>query len=264
MHPRARLAFSAVIISFLVLPIFALAVPTTTAVVARSNVRAGNFSSTNWSGYAVTGSTGSVTDVKGSWIVPAIQGECTSTNQYSSFWVGIDGFNSGTVEQTGTDSDCQGGLPTYYAWYEFYPHPAFYAIQNIHPGDVITAEVKVSGRTFIVTITDVTTGQTFSKNARLNSAQKSSAEWIAEAPSSSGGILPLANFGTVKFGLDYTGISSTNFATVGGVTQKISGFGANVQTITMVSQSGGAVKAQPSALSPDGTSFTVAWKSSGP
>ena len=27
----------------------------------------------------------------------------------------------GTVEQTGTDSDCNGGSPVYYAWYEFYP-----------------------------------------------------------------------------------------------------------------------------------------------
>jgi hypothetical protein len=32
--------------------------------------------STNWSGYAVTDPTGSVTDVSGSWIVPAIVGSC--------------------------------------------------------------------------------------------------------------------------------------------------------------------------------------------
>src|SRR5713226_10107549 len=85
----------------------------------------GSFTSTNWSGYAVTGSKGSVTDAKGSWTVPAIVGSCPSTNQYSSFWVGIDGFNSGSVEQTGTDSDCQNGQPVYYAWFEFYPHASF-------------------------------------------------------------------------------------------------------------------------------------------
>src|ERR1035437_3778384 len=31
-----------------------------------------NATSTNWSGYAVTGANGSVTDVKGSWIVPTV------------------------------------------------------------------------------------------------------------------------------------------------------------------------------------------------
>src|SRR6266852_9847638 len=102
----------------------------------------GSFTSTNWSGYAVTGASGSVSDAKGSWTVPAIQGTCPSTNQYSSFWVGIDGFSSGTVEQTGTDSDCQNGSPTYYAWYEFYPKPSFIASGiTVHPGDVIKAEV---------------------------------------------------------------------------------------------------------------------------
>src|SRR6266852_7946500 len=108
----------------------------------------GSFTSTNWSGYAVTGASGSVSDAKGSWTVPAIQGTCPSTNQYSSFWVGIDGFSSGTVEQTGTDSDCQNGAPTYYAWYEFYPHPSFLINGlTIRPGDVIEAEVRYNPAT---------------------------------------------------------------------------------------------------------------------
>ncbi len=34
----------------------------------------GSFMSTNWSGYAVTGSKGSVTSVSGSWIVPSVTG----------------------------------------------------------------------------------------------------------------------------------------------------------------------------------------------
>src|SRR6266704_5227398 len=160
----------------------------------------GSFQSTNWSGYAVTGPSGSVSDAKGSWTVPAIQGSCPSTNQYSSFWVGIDGFSSGTVEQTGTDSDCQNGAPTYYACYEFYPHPAFLISGlTITPGDHITAEASFSARSFTVTITDTTTHHSFSTSTRVHSAQRSSAEWIAEAPSSSGGILPLADFGTVSF-----------------------------------------------------------------
>src|SRR5438046_6649382 len=70
-------------------------------------VHDGSFQSTNWSGYAVTGASGSVSDAKGSWTVPAIQGSCPSTNQYSSFWVGIDGFSSGTVEQKIGRASCR-------------------------------------------------------------------------------------------------------------------------------------------------------------
>src|SRR5215467_986978 len=45
-----------------------------------------NTTSTNWSGYAVPAVSSSVSDVKASWVVPAIQGQCPLTNQYSSFW----------------------------------------------------------------------------------------------------------------------------------------------------------------------------------
>jgi hypothetical protein len=212
--------------------------------------------STNWSGYAVTGAAGSVSIAKGSWVVPAIQGSCTSTAQYSSFWVGIDGFNSGTVEQTGTDSDCQNGAPTYYAWFEFFPHASFLINgMTITPGDHMTAQASFSGRSFTVTITDTTTGATFSTSSSVKRAQRSSAEWIAEAPSSSGGILPLADFGTVNF--------SSSTATLNGSTGTIGSYGSSVQQITMVTSSG-TIKAQPSALSGSGDSFSVTWKSSGP
>jgi len=146
-----------------------------------------------WSGYAVTGDNGSVTDVTASWTVPAIQGTCPSTNQYASFWVGIDGYSSNTVEQIGTDSDCQGGSPVYYAWYEFYPHFAYGVNMTVQPGDVISAEVRAGPRgLFTVTLTNVTRNQTFSTSAKAPSAKQSSAEWIVEAPYS-GGVLPLAD-----------------------------------------------------------------------
>src|SRR5690349_8433651 len=103
----------------------------------------------NWSGYAVTGTNGSATDVKGSWVVPSVS--CSSTG-YSSFWVGIDGFSSNTVEQIGTDSDCVSvrgrQTATYYAWFEFYPGPSYEIVfpRGVHPGDTITAEVKYLGQ----------------------------------------------------------------------------------------------------------------------
>ncbi len=204
----------------------------------------------------MTGSAGSVTDAKGSWIVPTVTCALGETS-YSSFWVGIDGFSSSTVEQTGTDSDCRNGQPTYYAWFEFFPKPAFLISGiTVHAGDAISAEVKYAGQNkFVVSITDTLTGKSFSTTGTVGGAQRSSAEWIAEAPSSGGGILPLANFGTVSF--------SAGLATVAGAPGAIGSFGSSVQVITMVTSSG-AVKALPSALSADGTSFSVTWKSSGP
>ncbi|HEY6359301.1 MAG TPA: G1 family glutamic endopeptidase, partial [Vicinamibacterales bacterium] len=123
----------------------------------------GSYESSNWSGYAVTGANGSVTSATGSWVVPAVT--CPSTSaQYSSFWVGIDGFTSNTVEQTGTDSDCDGRTPSYYAWFEFYPHGSFLinssAIGKIAPGTSMTATVTSSGTsTYTVTITNNTLGK---------------------------------------------------------------------------------------------------------
>jgi hypothetical protein len=202
-----------------------------------------NSTSTNWSGYAVTG--GRYTQVSSSWTVPAVS--CSGT-AYSSFWVGLDGDTSGTVEQTGTDSDCSGSTPRYYAWYEMYPKfPTNYS-NPVTAGDHMSASVTTSGNgQFTLTISDSTQGWTRSTSARLKSAKLASAEVIAEAPSSSGGVLPLANFGTVGF----------SGATVNGsvLTSTTKGLDA----ITMVTSSG-TVKAQPSSMS--NGSFSVAWKHS--
>jgi hypothetical protein len=213
--------------------------------------------STNWAGCAVTGPGGSVSDVKGSWVVPAVSCAPGETS-YSSHWIGIDGFNSRTVEQTGTESDCRSGAPSYSAWFEFYPKFPTASRLAVHPGDVMSAEVSYSsaGRSFTLRISDLTTGLSDQASGKVNGAARSSAEWIAEAPSSSGGVLPLANFGTSQF--------SASSATVSGHAGAIGSFGAAVNSIDMVSSGGGAVKASTSALSADGTSFTVQWKARGP
>lgn len=221
--------------------------------------------STNWSGYAVTGS--DFTEVKGSWIVPAV--DCTvtpgtkSTPAYSSFWVGIDGYSSNTVEQIGTDSDCDRSTPVYYAWYEFYPAGSYEINLAISPGNKVSAEVSYSGSEFTVTITNISTGATFSKTENVRKAKRSSAEWIAEAPccARGGSMLPLSDFGTVELGLDNTSVSNTNYAANSSTPlSPISIFGSSVEDIVMVT-SGGVDEAVPSSLSSDGSSFTVVWKS---
>jgi len=218
--------------------------------------------STNWSGYAVRGTPGSVSDVKGSWVVPGIVGTCPSTDAHSSFWVGIDGLNSPTVEQTGTESACINGSPAYFAWYELFPRPSV-KINTItlHPGDVVTAEVQFSNNKFNVSITDVTTGTSFSRSIHVNGAARSSAEWIAEAPSSRAGQLPLANFGTVMFGQDYTGVLGTCSATIGSVSSPLGTFAATGVVISMAKPSL-IFLARPTPVSRDKTSFTVIWTNS--
>ena len=59
--------------------------------------------STNWSGYAAQASGTTFSDVPGSWVQPAVG--CTSRQkQYSSFWVGIDGWGTPDVVQAGISS----------------------------------------------------------------------------------------------------------------------------------------------------------------
>src|SRR5262249_13714484 len=160
-----------------------------------------------WAGYAISAGQGSVTDVRGSWVVPGIIGNCSAVEQDASFWVGIDGLTSSTVEQTGTDSGCVNGMPTYFAWYEFFPNPArvIHSIK-LSPGDIMFAEVSYSSGRFNLTIADLTTGSSFSKLGKVKGAMLSSAEWIAEAPSGSTGTLPLADFGKARFGQDQTAV----------------------------------------------------------
>ena len=213
----------------------------------------GTASSTNWSGYATYNAT--FTDVKGSWIQPAAT--CTSaTAQYASFWVGIDGYKSSSVEQLGTDSDCKGkNKPSYYAWWEMYPNPSnSIAGFAVHPGDHMSAEVSALGTIYTLKLDNLTTGQHFS-TTQTSTAAKSSAEWVAEAPSQCiivfCRVLPLSNFGTINFTGSYT--------TSGGVQRSISGY--TNDSITMTNQIG-TVRAVPSGLSPDGTSFSDTWKHS--
>jgi hypothetical protein len=151
--------------------------------------------STNWSGYAAA--SGTYTSVSASWVQPT--GSCTSATRYSSFWVGLDGYSSGTVEQTGTDTDCVGGRPQYYGWYETYPNPSFSFGDTVKPGDTISASVTYEGGSnFEYTLADETQGWSVSTQQTESGAQRSSAEVIIEAPccTASGGILPLADFGT--------------------------------------------------------------------
>src|SRR5947209_7597600 len=70
--------------------------------------------SSNWAGYAVTGS--DFTDIVATWQVPTVQSGGTSDpSTYSAVWVGLDGDNSNSVEQCGTEQDYTKGQAQYSA-----------------------------------------------------------------------------------------------------------------------------------------------------
>jgi hypothetical protein len=222
----------------------------------------GTAESTNWSGYAVTGA--SFTSAKASWIVPATVCTGVSGDQYASLWVGLDGFDSNTVEQTGTTSYCAGTTPGSYVWFEFYPEPALEVGGfAVNPGNVITASVTYVGNRFTATIANESTGRSYSASASVPGAQRSSAEWVIEAPATLVGrnteILPLADFGTGFFGFDYTKQSGTNDATDTAVSGPIGAFGSNVYQINKVGSSSSPQSSTCSPLTSDGTSFSCTW-----
>ncbi|HEY2372335.1 MAG TPA: G1 family glutamic endopeptidase [Gaiellaceae bacterium] len=201
-----------------------------------------NSTSSNWSGYATTGAR--FVSITSSWTEPTALCGAGETS-YSSFWVGLDGDTSGTVEQTGTDADCSSGVARYYAWYEMYPKFPTNLSNPVQPGDTLTASVTTDGVGRFTLAISSSRGWQFSTTQRLKSASLASAEVIAEAPSSRSGVLPLTNFGAVNFGP-----STANNASLATA--------PNLDPITMATSSG-TPKAQPGNIASNG-SFTVTWK----
>ncbi|MFI5063706.1 MAG: G1 family glutamic endopeptidase [Streptosporangiales bacterium] len=198
--------------------------------------------STNWSGYAASGST--YKSVSATWTEPA--GTCSSGDQYSSFWVGLDGYSSSSVEQTGSEVDCAGRTPEYYSWYEMYPAYPVNFSNPVSPGDQFYGSVTFNGgSSYTLVLKDVTKNWSHTVSASLSGAANSSAEVIAEAPccTASGGILPLAHFSPITF----------SSATVNG-----SAIGNFSPTEIIMIDNAGRDKDSVSSLS-GGNSFKATW-----
>lgn len=194
----------------------------------------------NWSGYEVANyQTGQIyTQAKFTWVVPTVtygaSTDTVSSPEYSSNWVGIGGFceNSlctrvdNTLIQLGTEQDvAPSGATNYYAWYEMLPAPEtpLPSIFAVKPGDTMTASLSCispcGGRrqAWLLAMTNETEQWTWSQ-AFFYGASLLSVDWIEEAPYS-GGILPLADFGTAIFsatgGVNHGQTPSLSFATNG-------------------------------------------------
>ncbi|HEX4069182.1 MAG TPA: G1 family glutamic endopeptidase [Candidatus Babeliales bacterium] len=213
--------------------------------------------SQNWSGYAAVTklshpTTGSVSAVYGSWVCPTLSSATHNTS--CSLWVGIDGYSSNSVEQLGTEHDWYNGHQSNYAWFEMYPNYS-YEITGFpaNPGNIISASVVYQGNgVFVLSIANLTAGvhTTIPTSYTVShTAQRSSAEWILEAPYS-GSILPLSHFGTVHF--------SNCTATINNVHGAINNSHWADDKLIMVTATGSS-KAVPSSLTSGGQAFSVKW-----
>jgi hypothetical protein len=204
----------------------------------------------NWGGYADTSGGGSYSKVSSSWTEPKVT--CGSGTELAVFWVGIDGYTSGTVEQDGTLAECDGGQATYATWWEMYPTNSVQVVgQSVQPGDKVTSVVTRNGSSYTLTVTDKThPANSFSTTQSCASCQNSSAEWIAERPSGSGGLFVLPDFGKIAF---------KNDMAVAGKKGSISKFPNDA--ITMVNDSQKTL-VSVSGLKKGGKQFTATWKAS--
>ncbi|HEX6761251.1 MAG TPA: G1 family glutamic endopeptidase [Gaiellaceae bacterium] len=181
----------------------------------------GDQTSSNWAGWAISDTStiagapiaGSTTTLSFSsttatWVQPRVS--CTAGSpSYSAFWVGLGGLasDSRALEQVGTQANCNSvGKAAYTAWYEIVPAPSVSVKLKVVPGDVISASVNVQPNGILVQVKNRTRKTSFTKLLPMPAVTDfTSAEWIAEAPSSCNEdlshcrTLPLANFGTVPF-----------------------------------------------------------------
>jgi hypothetical protein len=174
----------------------------------------GTWYSTNWSGYVdLPGKT--FQSVAARFTIPklssAAKAECEASAAVdslgeadSSYWVGLDGWTSPTVEQTGIDQYCVSNGTGLYAWYEMYPlNPVVYT--GVNPGDQIYVSVvyDASSHNYVLHLADLTNGGYIITRQALPSGYpitNTSAEVITEDPgASAAGGLYLANFGTAGF-----------------------------------------------------------------
>lgn len=170
----------------------------------------------NWSGYADAFGLKypfwvANTTIYGAFVVPVAQqafGACTGGWDYSTQWVGIDGWISQDVFQAGIEADayCSGGSTSqsYSAWYEWYPN---YETEisgfSVNAGDVIYLYIWPTSRT---------TGEYYITDQTANTAVQGSfsapegtellgdsVEWVVERPTVNGAFATLTNYGDVPW-----------------------------------------------------------------
>src|SRR5216117_2190494 len=200
-------------------------------------------SSSNWSGYAANG--GTFTSVTATWTVPTVSATSSGAD---ATWIGIGGLSSSDLIQAGTQAMVDGsGTVEYSSWIEMLPAPSRNVPLSVSAGDSVTVTItQQSGNDWLIAMKNNTTNGTYNVTVQYDSSN-SSAEWVQEAPSVGRGLVSLDQFGAVQF----SGASAVR----DGKAMSLSALGA--KAITMINAQGQPI-AQPSTLSSDGSSFTIA------
>jgi Peptidase A4 family len=220
--------------------------------------------SQNWSGYAAVAKKNvALRYVQSTFTVPSIN--CSKVaigsagQTYAAEWVGLDGFNSTTVEQTGVDSICDSssGPATNQAWYEMYPlDPVVFS--GVNPGDTIFVAVWYDSSTneYQLTLEDKTTGSTMQSTQPCPSGStcdRNSAEVIEEDPGGSvAGGINLSDFGTVNF-------TTSRVTSRDGLRGTLSPSSLWTSSEIIMQDPSGDDMATPSALTDSGADFSITW-----
>src|SRR5664280_364884 len=156
--------------------------------------------SVNWAGYVVSGGIGSFRSAQASFVVPKLLSCGPSEDSDSSYWAGLDGAGSQTVEQEGVDSACLNGAVYYIPWYEMYPGDTVeYANMVVRGGDSIVATTTYeSGGRYVLNVADSTNRTSATATITDPGLENISAECIAEDPGMAPQA-PYANYGSVTF-----------------------------------------------------------------
>jgi len=220
--------------------------------------------SQNWSGYAAVAKKNvALRYAQTTFTVPSV--DCSrvqigSAGQtYAAEWVGLDGFNSQTVEQTGVDSFCNSasGTATNQAWYEMFPlDPVVFS--GVNAGDTIFVAVyydKTTGQ-YQLTLKDETTGanmQTSQPCPSGSTCDRNSAEVIEEDPGGSvAGGINLADFGTENFTVSHVTARD-------GLRGTLSPSSLWTSTDIIMQDPSGNDMATPSGLTDGGSNFSITW-----
>ncbi len=217
-------------------------------------------SSPNWSGYIDTAPGGQTySSVSASWVQPAVRCTSTTTLQRVNFWIGLDGYDNGSVEQDGTEAHCTDGVVTYATWWYMYPdkHGGGGVIR---PGAQVTASVQYAAGEYTLSLTvagNPAASFTTTQTCGFTSCANSSAEWIVEAQCCStelpSGYYPMPDFGTATF----TSAAVNGDGTPGVITS----FPAVGQYI--LNHAGTRRLAVVGPVLRSGTAFKDTWKASG-
>jgi hypothetical protein len=151
--------------------------------------------STNWAGQIMSGSVYS--GVSAAWLVPSVTASIAS--EYSATWIGIDGTETSSLIQTGTEQQSTGGVTTYFPWLELLPGSSLEIDAPVAPGDQMEAAITQTAVGVWTIFLEDESEDWYYSNAFSYSTPGLSAEWIEEAPTIGGGQSTLADFDQASF-----------------------------------------------------------------